>query len=155
MKPKVAFALLLTTLLLFSACSFGYEFVIVNASDSWLEVRYTVKPSGMPPNDRNHLPMMLNTEELEKSEHKWKDVPIEQSHIEYKSGEIMVKLAPNQALRVADITNYPGHDSEYTDLYFHITNLSLVGARGSVCLEGRQALTQFKKDDGRYTIIYQ
>jgi hypothetical protein len=154
MKTKVSIALLVTTVLLFSACSVGYEFVIVNASDSSLEVRYTVEPSGMPPNSRVHVPVILNAEELKKSERKWKDVPDEQHRIDYKTGEIVVRVAPNQALRVADITNYPGHDSERTDLYFHIANLSLVGESGSVCLEGKQALTQFKQSDGGYAITY-
>ena len=155
MKSKVIFALLLTSVLFFTACSYGYDFVVVNASDKPIDVRYLVNPSGRPPERRTHIPAVLEAGELQKSKRTWKDLPAEQHNIDHKSGEIVVKLAPNQALRVADITNYPGHDSEHTDLYFHISSLSLTGARGSVKYEGRQALTQFKGSETLYVITYQ
>ena len=153
MKSKVAISLLLATILFLSACSVGYEFVIVNASNSPIEVQYTIKPSGMPPNSRTHMPAIVNAVEMKKSEREWKAVPAEQHHIDYKSGKVTVTLAPNQALRVADIINYPGHDSESSDVRFHITSLSLEGTRGSVKYEGRQALTQFRESDD-FVITY-
>ena len=154
MKSKITSALLLTIVLLFTACSYGYDFVVVNASDKPMEVRYLVNPSGRPPERRTHIPAILDAGEVQKSKRAWKDLSAEQYNVDHKSGEIVVRLVPNQALRVADITNYPGHDSEHTDLYFHISSLSLAGTRGSVKYEGRQALTQFKGSETLYIITY-
>lgn len=154
MKAKITFTLLLTAVLFFTACSYGYDFVVVNASHKSIEVRYLVKPSGRPPARGTHTPAILDAGELQKSRRFWKELSSGEYNVDQNSGEIVVGLAPNQALRVADITNYPGHDSENTDLYFHISSLSLAGARGSVKYEGRQALTQFKGSETLYTITY-
>jgi hypothetical protein len=155
MKYKIILPLLLMPVVLSLACSRSYHFVIVNDSDGPLEVKYTFKPSDLPP-DNNPRPMKKSAKDVENSEGEWRDIPVGQYQGDFKSGKVMVTLAPGEALRVDRISNYPGHASEHSDSYFHIANISLTGAKGSVIYEGRQALTQFREQsDGLYVIRYE
>ena len=81
-------------------------------------------------------------------------LPYERYSIDHRSGSVLVRLGPGEALRVAYIMNYSGHESEHSDSRFHIASLSLDGAKGSVRYEGRQALTQFIESDAMYIIRY-
>lgn len=143
---------LLTSVLLLSSCSLGYEFVVINASDELLVVQYTFKPDYR---DKISAPVKANIEELENTQRRWTPVHFEQFGIDQETGTVTVKLPPREVLRVADITNYPGHNSEHSDLYFHISSLVLSGSRGSVTYNGKQACSQFKEDSTTYKIIYQ
>jgi hypothetical protein len=154
MKRKVIALLLVVSMLLSSACSVVREFVIVNESDGLLEVEYTLKPSGMLPNRQIEMPVLLCADKLSKSEWAWRALPYERYHIDHKSGHVSVRLGPNEVLRVAEVMNYSGHESEHSESKFDIASLRLEGVRGTVKYEGRQALTQFIESDSMYIIRY-
>jgi hypothetical protein len=154
MKRTMIIVVALSAALLSSACSVSYEFVIVNESDAPLEVKYILKPSAMPPHGQIEVPAVLSSDRLSRAERPWVTLPYERYHIDHGSGHVTVRLGPHEALRVADIMNYSGHESEYSESRFPIASLSLNGARGSVSYEGRQAMTQFVKSDSAYLIKY-
>jgi hypothetical protein len=155
MKRKFAAVLLLASALMSSGCSIICEFIVVNDSDAPLEVRYTHKPSAMPHEGRFQVPGVVGAGRVDDSGKEWRQVPPERYTIDYKTGHVWVKVLPGEALRVAEITNYSGHDRQSDDSLFHIDSLSLDGARGSAKYQGRQAMTQFvDTDGGTYVIRY-
>ena len=155
MKRTLTAALLLGAALLLSGCSAICEFVIVNESGAPLEVRYTHKPSGMPPNGRIEVPGVLGADKVSESGREWKTPPPERYTIDYKTGHVWAKVEPGEAVLVARMLNYPGHESRHSDSSFYIDALSLDGSKGSAKYQGRQALTQFVSNGGcTYVIRY-
>ena len=155
MKRAITAALLLASAALLSGCSVICEFVIVNESGAPLEVRYTHKPSGMPPAGRIEVPGVVGADKVNKTSREWRNVPPERYTIDYKTGHVWAKVEPGEAVLVARMLNYPGHESQYSDSSFYIDGLSLDGSKGSAKYQGRQALTQFVSDGGcTYVIRY-
>lgn len=155
MKRKFAAVLLFASALMSSGCSIICEFIVVNESGAPLEVRYTPKPSAMPPTGRLEVPRVLSAGKVGTSDREWKTPPPERYTIDQKTGHVWVKVEPGEALRVAEIINYPGHDSHHSDSRFQIDSLSLDGARGHAKYQGRQAVTQFLNTrGGTYLITY-
>ena len=150
-----AAALPLAAAALLSGCSIVCEFIVVNKSDAPLEVRYTHKPSAMPPNAPPAVPGVLSADKVNNTGREWRNVPPERYTIDYKTGHVWVKVLPGEAVLVAQMMNYPGHDSQYSDASFQIDSLSLEGARGSAKFQGRQAMTQFlNARGGTFVITY-
>lgn len=138
--------------LLCSSCSWVTRFVVVNKSNDVLEVRCTLAPlSGAAEN-------LEKTTLDEKSRLKpdgWLRLPREQYEYNRETETVTVRLAPNEALAVANEMTYTGHHSGNNN-FFKIKTLNLSGTRGAAHYEGRQALTQFREEsESLYTIIYE
>lgn len=152
MKRMMAAALLVASAALLSGCSVICDFVIVNESGAPLEVRYAPKPEAAPPNALPAVPGVLGADKVDESVRQWRNVPAERYTIDSKTGHVWVKVLPGEALLVARLSNYSGHESQSGDSGFNIDSISLDGAKGSMKYQGRQALTQFI-DDGSCTYV--
>jgi hypothetical protein len=144
---------------LLAACSYSSDFVIVNESDSPVEVRYQLKaydPSYHESyNEKFIYPALMSAEDLKRSSHEWKQLNEAGKDFGFdeKSGTVSYQLPPQTALRVERILNYV--DNGHNETPFRISNISLNGPKGSVELRGRQAQFAFKGDpSGTYIITY-
>jgi hypothetical protein len=100
-----------------SACSFGYEVVIVNESDKPIEIRYKISEKG-----EFDQPMVKVVEDwnerksikrLWTEERPWQNLPNDQ--FETVMGERIIKLSPKQVLRIEE-GGYNPITEEYGDL---------------------------------------
>jgi hypothetical protein len=142
-----------------AACSYSSDFVIVNASDSPVEVRYQLKahdPSYHESYKEEFIyPALMSAEDLKRSSHEWKQLNEAGKDFGFdeKSGTVTYQLPPQTALRVELILNYV--DNGHNETPFRISNISLNGPHGSIDLRGRQAQFAFKVDpSGTYIITY-
>ena len=94
-------------------------------------------------------PAKVALSEFEKAEYQWQDIEREQYQFDNFSGTFRVTLAPDEVLLVDFAYNYRGDENE-----FHLASIKILGARGSISLEGRQAQTQFKVEDKKYILRY-
>lgn len=82
MVRKILLLVLLPPLLLVAACSYGYDFVVINKSAGTIEVRYQLKrwtPETPGKFVDFHPPAELTEEEFQKSEHHWRTAPKDQN----------------------------------------------------------------------------
>ena len=153
MVRKLFFPLPFILLLLLSACSYRYDFVVINKTDAPIEVRYQLKrwtPETPGKFVDFHPPAKLTVGEFQKSEHHWQDVLKGQYSFDNLTGTFTVSVAPDEVLLVDFAYNYRGDDNEFDLAAIHIT-----GTKGSIDLQGRQAQTQFKiESDTRYVLRY-
>jgi hypothetical protein len=152
MKRKIFLVTLFASVLLFSACSFRYDFVVVNKSDGVIEVRYKLKRYTLEtPSNYFDIapPAKLSIKEFQKSDRVWRDIPKEQYIFDNLTGTFTVKVAPSETLLVDFANNYRGDESQ-----FALESINITGAKGSINLEGKQAQTQFKVESNTYVIQY-
>jgi hypothetical protein len=158
MKHTVFLTTLLASVLLLSACSTREDFVVLNKSGGVVEVRYKLKrctPETPGKYVDTNPPAKLRVEEFQKSDHVWTALPKEQYKYDGLTCTFTVNVSPNEVLLVGYTYNYQGHDSESSELHFRFDNLLIMGSKGTVRLEGRQAQTQFIKiESGDYAITY-
>jgi len=151
MTRKLIFLGFLPFVMLLSACSYDYDFVVVNRSAGVVEVQYTMKPSS-PKSDKLFLlepPAKVSLKEFEKAEFEWQTLPEEQYCTDDFTEGFIVNIEPDEVLRVESITNYSGNEDE-----FAIASIKLRGTNGSIDLEGKQAQMQFKGSDTKYVLTY-
>lgn len=153
MTRRSLLAISLASVLLLSACSFSYDFVVVNNSDEVIEVQYKLKRQ-TPETQGKFVdikpPAKLYIKEFEKPGRAWRDLPKEQYHFDNQTGTFTVSVAPDEVLLVDYTDNYQGDEDQ-----FALAGIKITGATGSMILEGRQAQTQFKKEfDTEYVLRY-
>ncbi len=134
-----------------AGCSSRDDFVVINKSDRTITVQYRLKrTSGLPGNYFNFKPpAKLPLSEFEKAEYQWQDLARDQYQFDDFTGTLRVTLAPEEVLLVDSAINYRGSENQ-----FDLESINILGARGSISLEGRQAQTQFKLEDKKYVIRY-
>ena len=134
-----------------SACSFGYEVVIVNKSDKPIDVRYKITEKG-----QFDEPMIKTIEEWNERKgirRLWSEAPpwqpLPESLVETVAGERVIKVQPGCVVRIEKGIYNPisEREGDLTD----ILELRIISARGEVSLKGRLLLNQFEKDN--YTFI--
>lgn len=159
MKRKLSFIISLALSLLLSACSTRVDFVVINQSGGVIEVQYKLKRCTAETPGRfngGDPPAKLSIKEFQKSERVWRSLPKDQYKYDALTCTLTVNVAANEALLVDYAFNYRGHDREGSESRLEIAALSIKGSKGSVSLEGRQAQTQFKKDESSdYVIAYE
>jgi hypothetical protein len=144
--------------LVLAGCSTREDFVVVNKSAQVVELRYKMKRcNGEISSDERdrHPPAKLTREEFQKSDRVW--INLSKADYNYDGGTCTynVRVAPDEALLVDYAYNYRGPNSEGSELYFELEELSISGAKGEIVLRGRQAQTQFKLESDAYVIIYE
>jgi len=153
MRRNTLLAISFAFLLLLSACSYRYDFVVINKSDKPIEVRYQLKrhtPETPGKFVDIHPPAKLSLAEFQKSEHQWQDLSKNQYGFDNLTGTFTVSLAPDEVLLLQYAYNYRGDKNE-----FDLASIKITGANGTVDLEGRQAQTQFKlESDTKYVLQY-
>lgn len=103
----------------------------------------------------HHPPAKLSIKEFQKSDRIWKTLPKDQYKYDGLTCTFIVSVAPNEGLLVDYTHNYPGHDSESSELLFDLDSLTITGVKGTIRLEGKQAQTEFKNESGNYVIAYE
>jgi hypothetical protein len=63
---------------------------------------------------------------------------------------------PGEALRVAVVYEYGGHEDSYETNHFPVEGISVAGENGELNLTGERARTTFKSESARlYTLRYE
>ena len=151
-KVCISLALIVMVLAL-SSCQTIDHFVVVNRSNAPVEVIYvfTRASSG---DIHVEEPLMMDAADLKDVDRTWEPVARDQYLIEQQAGRVTVRLLPGKALWLNSATNYRKESAD-ADADFGISSLSLVGAKGSIRLEGRQARMLFKYEEKCHMITYE
>lgn len=151
----VAIIPLLAFISLFTACSYGTAFVVVNDSKSPIEVRYRIKQSPNEPLVETDLPATIATSRLRDRNKQWQKLDAAQYQLDEGSRTVTARVMPDEALRVAIIWRYTDFEDSYQREHFPIEEITVVGAGGELKLMGEQARQTFVAESERlYTIIY-
>lgn len=150
MTRKLIFLGFLPFLLLLSACSYGYDFAVVNRSAGVIEVQYSLKRYAFESGRLSNIdpPAKVSLKEFEKAEYEWRRLPPEQYRFDL-IGTFTVNVDPGEVLLVEHVVNYSGDENQ-----FAIASIKLRGANGSIDLEGKQAQMQFRSSDTKYVLTY-
>ena len=153
MKRAFTSLVLLATVLALTSCQSIDNFVVINRSDAPIEVVYTfIRTSSSDINVEK--PQMMDAANLKNTDRTWEAVPNNQYMIDSQAGKITVRLAPGKALLLTSATNYQKESAE-ADADFGISSLSMMGAKGSIKLEGRQARMLFRYEEKCHVIAYE
>lgn len=136
---------------LMAACSYLTHFVIVNESDAPVIVRYEVKDFPgefyVPT-----TPGVAAASELSEDGQQWQPLHFE---IDEASRSVTTQLMPGQALRIATLHHYTGHDDPNDAEQYQIRKITISGARGELNFSNEQARTSFTKVARTlYTLTY-
>ena len=153
---------LLILVLLHAACSYSVTFVLVNESDSAIEIEYSILTRNIytPPSQTDSLAghlvparVSLLTWERNVTHEDWVPVPPEQYSFDPKTGTVKFKIAPREAVRILTAGDSLFFRDGYR--YFPITKLEIRGESGKLTFEGPQLFKQFReKKSGNYFIAY-
>lgn len=98
---------------------------------------------------------VLPAKELGNYDAEWKPLDPEIVQAELETRTITVSLEPDAMLRIGSTSNYRGHSNDEEGWHFKYERVNIIGAKGTIELEGRQAQTQFvARDSGNYSITY-
>jgi hypothetical protein len=142
---------------LLTACSYFTDFVVVNASEQTIEVRYKVTKSTAGPLTISGVPAIIDASQLDThGGQQWKELPQSQYRLTQDSNTatVTVDLTPNQALRITKLRDYGGHEDPWPNI-FAIEEIDITGAGGEMKLVGEKARTSFVEVSGAlYTLTY-
>ena len=136
-----------------SACSFGYNIVIINDSDKPIELRYKIGEKG-----QFDEPSIISLEDwkTQKSirrfwteEKSWQKLPENDYETNFETRERVVRIAPRQIIQI-EAGHYNPVTEEYGDLT-GIIEIKINSANGKIAYKERLLLNQFEKDN--YTFI--
>ena len=151
MSRCVLIVFILTLPLSLCACSYRYDFAVVNKSDRTIEVVYRFKeytPAIAEEFVARHSPAKLTLPEFQKAEYHWQNIPKDQYRFDKLTGDFIVSLAPEEVLFLQYAYNYQGNENE-----FDVDRIKITGAKGSIDLEGRQAQTQFQLESDTKLVL--
>ncbi|HSD48133.1 MAG TPA: hypothetical protein VLB87_16015 [Pyrinomonadaceae bacterium] len=134
-----------------AACSYVTDFVIVNESDAPVIVRYeaTDGPGTFVP---SVTPAVVPAADLSEDGQQW--TPIE-FQVDEASRAVITRLNPGQALRIATMNHYSGHNYPNDAYKYQIRRITVSGNRGELDLAGDQARTSFTEVARTlYTLTY-
>lgn len=151
MRRFIAIVLVGSVCLLAAACSYTTDFVVVNESDGPITVRYEVKdfPGPFYPPT---TPGVVAASQLSEDGQQWGPA---QFVVDEASRSVTTQLMPGQALRIASMNHYSGHDDPTDDHKYQIRRIVVSGTRGELNLSDEQARTGFTKVARTlYTLTY-
>jgi len=147
--------LLILTIFL-SACSFGYNIVIINDSEQKVELYYKIKADEAF--DDPHI-KSLEDWKLQKSirrfwteEKPWGKLPETNYETNLETRERKITIEPHQVIQI-ESSNYNPITEEYGDLT-SIIELKIKSANGEITYQGKLLLSQFEKDDYTFSKTY-
>ena len=151
----VTMSMLLAALFILTSCSYATDFVVLNESDHPAEIRYKVKdfPSPFAP---PVTPATITASQL--SAHgaqPWRILTSDQYQLDQGNRAVIVRLERHEALRVATMHKYGGHQDLRDAKDFPVEEIVITGEVGEMSLKGQQAHTAFS-DVSRalYTLTY-
>jgi hypothetical protein len=131
-------ALLVLVALTLAACSFSTDFVVVNASDRPIEVRYRIGETGIEPLAVTRKPATLPSSQI--SSREWQELSPTQYAFDREKRVVTVSINPGVGLRI----NQGGEWNEkYAGENFIIEELNIRGSNGEVNLKGDQVYKSF------------
>ena len=148
MKRFFAMCLITITCLITSACSYRINFVVINKSNSVLEVEYTVVHR-----DSNPSKMSLDVWDKWFGEKQWQEISQEEYQFDAETEKFKVNVAPNEVLKVLSTWDGMYFIEDYKN--FEIISIKISGKNGTIAYEGNQLFKQFEEKN--YTnrfIIY-
>lgn len=161
MKKFAALGFIVLVCLMSAACSFGVNFVVVNESDSEIELEYVlstenyaVLPETKKPSE-NFVPakMDLAVWESRFNREDWVEISETEYQYDLKKGRLKLKIAPHQAVKILQTDS--GALFEDSHKRFQITRLEISGENGKIAFEGAQLVKQFaKRNNSNYFIAY-
>jgi hypothetical protein len=117
----------------------------VNQSDQPIEIQYKIKmhPGPFSPD----APATIDSSLLGSSRvEQWSELTADQYKLDHENRTVLVQLMPKQALRIARVHHYTGHeDLVDPKSFFFPEAILLKGAQGEVRLTGDQARINFAK----------
>jgi hypothetical protein len=131
-------ALLLLLVCTLTACSFSTDFVIVNASNSPIEVRYKIGETGINALDVAGRPATLAVSKL--SSREWQELSSTQYAFDQGARTVTVSLMPDTALRVTRVRDW---SESSTMPSFIIQEVNIIAASGEIILKGDQVYKSF------------
>jgi hypothetical protein len=139
------------------ACSYITDFVVINASESPVEIGYKVKEPPNGPQKISVIPAIKLASQLKSNEkYKWKDLAVDRHEIDQASRTVIVKLLRQEALFLARLHHYTGPDDQHDVNFFPIEELSIAGSVGNWKSSGKQLLRAFTEQSRiLYTLTYQ
>jgi hypothetical protein len=154
MRPA-CFILILAAVSLFSACSYITDFAVLNESGQPIEVRYKVKnyPGPFTP---PVAPATISTSQLStKGNEQWSQLTSAGYQLDQQSRTVTVRVLAHQALRIATLHNYGGHEDSGDAQEFPVDEIIIMGVDGERRFMGQQARTTFSKASrALYTLTY-
>lgn len=151
-KLKIITFLILTTYL--SACSYGYDVLIINDSNEPIEVQYKIAESS-----QFDEPMIKSIEDwnTQKSikrfwteEKQWRN--LEKNEYETNLGMRIIKIPAKQIVKI-EHGSYNPISEEKGDLT-EIIELKIISLNGEITYKGKLLLNQFEKDGYTFTKTY-
>jgi len=151
----VTISTLLAATFLLTSCSYATDFVVINDSDHPAEIRYKIKdfpsPFGPPVTPATITASQLSAHGAQQ----WKVLTSDQYQLDQGNRTVIVRLDEHEALRIASMHKYGGHQDPRDAKDFPVEEITITGEVGEISLEGQQARTTFS-DVSRalYTLTY-
>lgn len=150
---RASLALLVLSLLTFTACSTSADFVVLNRSGQPVDVEwkltYTPSLKGVPV----VAPISVLDEEME--ERRWKELPGDRYRIDQMTNIVTARLMPGEALRLSVVVDPEWINDANAMLYLPVREIALSGASGELKLGGTQVYKHFSKESGTlYALTY-
>jgi hypothetical protein len=123
-------------------CSFSADFAIVNKLDQPVLVHYVIKeyPGEFAPRD---WPSSIAESELSRKGNVWTKLAPERVQLDPHSRTVTVTINAHEALRVATMHDYLGHEDQRFASAFPIVEIVVVVPGGGLNLIGDQARRSF------------
>ena len=140
---------------LFAACSYITDFVVVNQSDQTVEVRYKIKHFPGPFAPPVAPATIANSRLSTKGGQEWIELTSDQYQLDEENRTVIVELASYQALRIARMHHYMGHEYAGDAEDFPLEEVIVTGEQGDLKLVGQQARVTFlEMSRVLYTLTY-
>ena len=138
-------ACLLVAVVLFTACSYLTDFVVVNKSDRPIEVRYKLRKPASPlsPSRIPLLPGVKSTSELDQQV-PWRELGSSEYAFDADKRVVSVSVLPGQVLRIAQYNLQDGNmtNAEQAKMFF-VEELAVSGNNGEVIKNGDDVYESF------------
>ncbi len=144
MKLKTILLIIGLTMFL-TSCTTLSEFIIVNESNSEIEIEYKVKDMNLMESVRTTSPDKLGGMNQD-----WKPIAEDRLQVDKASGIVNVKLPVNRAVVIESKVDYGGHDEGS----INIESIKIKGGSGERNFVGKEAQTQFKKQENNSYVMF-
>jgi hypothetical protein len=148
---------LLSSASLLTACSYSTNFVVINASNSPIEVRYRLKKPMNPdaPSRLAEVPSVKLISELD-LQIPWRQLPTSRFTFDPNTRMALVSLMPGEGVRVEQrkLGDGPEDDTDQA-ANFSIEEINIKGTNSQVTFQGEQARKSFVAvSKTLYTLTY-
>ena len=127
--------LLVLCAILFAACSFPIDFVVINESDLPIEIRL----KGMRYLDSPDSPAKVSASQLDSRD--WQELSASEYQFDRENRIITVRVLPGEALRVAQVLDSNMWNG--VPISFPLEEINITGRAGEIRLRGRQVPNAF------------